>query len=178
MTCSLRDLVQSKCPALLQLRWMCKVCTDRRTLHWVFYLVKIHDGIWFPALHEVGMSPARLGALVAGQSGWHPLPHPGRVKEDSLVEFLLAMALSWRRWGSLNSGGATAALWPPPHLSDGAIPTKVQLVLWLLCPAPLAISEDMPVVIEAGTCRIHTIKRKKVLIEMEIFLAKNAPWEC
>lgn len=30
---------------------------------------------------------------------------------------------------------------------DGAIPTKVQLVLWLLCPAPLAISEDILVVI-------------------------------
>lgn len=53
-------------------------------------------------------------------------------------------------------------------------------MLRLLCPAPLVISEDTLVVIkltEAGTCRIHTIKRKEVLIEIEIFLAKNAPWE-
>ena len=53
---------------------------------------------------------------------------------------------------------------------------------WLLFPAPLASSEDVLVVtvrlMKTGKYRIHSIKGKEVLIEMEIFLAKNAPREC
>ena len=65
---------------------------------------------------------------------------------------------------------------------DGAICTRVQLVPWLLFAAPLASSEDVLVVtvrlMKTGKYRIHSIKGKEVLIEMEIFLAKNAPREC
>lgn len=71
-----------------------------------------------------------------------------------------------------------------PRLSflDGAFHTRVQLMPWLLFPAPLASSEDVLVVtvklLKTGKYRLHSIKGKEVLIEMEVFLAKNAPREC
>lgn len=60
---------------------------------------------------------------------------------------------------------------PRPASVDGAHHTRVQLVPRLLFPAPLDSSEDVLVVTEVkedDKYRINNVKRKEVLIEMEI----------
>lgn len=62
-----------------------------------------------------------------------------------------------------------------PWLSsvDGAHHTRVQLMPWLLFPAPLTTSEDVLLVtvrfMKTNKYGINNVKEKEVLIEMEIF---------
>lgn len=134
----------------------------------------------------VGMSPTWLRAVVAGQHGWHPLPHWRSDKEDHHVGFLLGC-------GSALEEVRTTELWwchcchltiflqPSPWLSslDGAVHTRVQLVPWLLFPAALTGSEDVLAVtvrlMKTGKYRINSVKGKEVLREMEIFSCKKCP---